>query len=72
MPCDCAGCRNAPAAEQVHDWVVAALAELDHDDESDDAEDWLDMLCRLRADGQCGQAGSEFCDFECRRWEVQD
>lgn len=39
------------------------------EDGPDDDEDWLDMTCSLGPDGQCGQAGSEFCDFECRRFE---
>lgn len=23
------------------------------------------MMCSMGRDGQCGQAGSEWCDFEC-------
>lgn len=33
-----------------------------------DEDDWADTTafdCGLRADGQCSQAGSEHCDFEC-------
>lgn len=37
--------------------------------EQEEHEEWLDMTCSLGADGQCGQAGSEFCDFECMRWK---
>lgn len=33
-------------------------------DDMDDDEFFL-MDCSMRPDGQCGQAGSEFCDFEC-------
>lgn len=32
-------------------------------DDDDDGEP-LD-LCSMNIDGQCGQAGSEYCDFEC-------
>lgn len=30
-----------------------------------DAEEWALMSCSMGRDGQCGQAGSEGCDFEC-------
>jgi hypothetical protein len=33
-------------------------------DEADD-EEWALMACSMGRDGQCGQAGSEWCDFEC-------
>lgn len=36
----------------------------DCDDEHDD-DDWNELMCSMGNDGQCGQAGSEFCDFEC-------
>lgn len=40
------------------------------DDGGDD--DWADLMCSLGPDGQCGQAGSEFCDFECpHMWSLR-
>ena len=30
-----------------------------------DQEEWNLMACSMGRDGQCGQAGTEFCDFEC-------
>jgi hypothetical protein len=33
-------------------------------DEADD-EEWAYMSCSMDRRGQCGQAGTEFCDFEC-------
>lgn len=42
--------------------------EWDHpDDDCDDYDDddWSELMCSMGADGQCGQAGSEHCDFEC-------
>lgn len=35
----------------------------DFDDGGIDEEDEFD--CHMGADGQCGAAGSEMCDFEC-------
>lgn len=36
------------------------------DDADDDDELWeAEMNCHMHADGQCGAAGSEYCDFEC-------
>lgn len=44
----------------------------DHNDSFDDEidEDQMEMLeaemnCSMGPDGQCGQAGSEYCDLEC-------
>lgn len=34
--------------------------EMDDGDDFDPADE-----CMLRPDGQCGAAGSEWCDFEC-------
>lgn len=34
-------------------------------DEFDDDSDCRDFDCGLRRDGQCSQAGTEHCDFEC-------
>lgn len=34
-------------------------------DEEDDEDGWAEMMCSMHSDGQCGQAGSEYCDFEC-------
>jgi hypothetical protein len=30
-----------------------------------DPEGWAELSCSRGADGYCGQAGSEYCDFEC-------
>lgn len=38
--------------------------EIDDEMILDDEEDDLDE-CALRPDGQCGMAGSEWCDWEC-------
>lgn len=35
--------------------------DFDELDDEDDAE----LLCGLRHDGYCGNAGTEYCDFEC-------
>ena len=32
----------------------------EHDDEA-----WAEASCSLMPDGSCGQAGSEYCEFEC-------
>lgn len=37
----------------------------DDDGKLDDEDDFTDMMCGLHSDGQCGNAGSEYCDFEC-------
>ena len=34
-------------------------------DEEEDYWNEAEMNCHMRADGQCGAAGSEYCDFEC-------
>lgn len=40
--------------------------EYDEIDDGDDDEDgWAEMMCHLHPDGQCGAAGSEYCEFEC-------
>jgi hypothetical protein len=41
--------------------------EIFDDDDGDpfDELDELDMDCGLADDGQCSQAGTEYCDFEC-------
>lgn len=54
-------------------WAAEAAAYDDYDDCcSDYDDDGLDdetaeaeMNCSMRPDGQCGQAGSEYCDFVC-------
>ena len=38
------------------------------DDGMDEEEEFwaeAELLCHMHADGQCGAAGSEYCDFEC-------
>ena len=34
-------------------------------DETEDLDDEEDFDCYMTASGQCGAAGSEWCDFEC-------
>lgn len=45
-------------------WKLASPDD-EHDDDGDEEYDWLDQECHLGADGQCGLAGTEHCDFEC-------
>jgi hypothetical protein len=51
------------------------MTQFEDDDEAlegyDDLEEMLEhaMDCSLGPDGQCGKAGSEYCDFECRAYE---
>jgi hypothetical protein len=56
-------------------WDVPADYWADDAPEDDgddfDNEDWLDMECGLDDDGQCSQAGTEHCDFECP-WRDSD
>ena len=40
---------------------LAHCVDLDETDQ----EEWDLLACSMGRDGQCGQAGSEFCDFEC-------
>lgn len=51
------------------------MTEIASDDEFDEEDfDWVDALCSMGRDGQCGQAGSEHCDFECpnmRAWREE-
>ena len=75
--CEAEACPNHPrCAEHMSllDTEVMALGdpprgEDDDDDwrEGDDEEDEDDwpMDCHMGPDGQCGAAGSEWCDFEC-------
>ncbi len=51
---------------------LSQLTEEDHsveffDFEEDDGDEYENDLddCGLMNDGQCGYAGSEYCDFEC-------
>lgn len=40
----------------------------DDDEPLDEEEEFLaeaEANCHMHADGQCGAAGSEYCDFEC-------
>lgn len=40
--------------------------EFYYDDSDEDDEMWeAEMNCSMDRHGQCGQAGSEYCDFEC-------
>ena len=47
----------------------------DDEREFDDEDfDWVEAMCSMGPDGQCGQAGSEHCDFECpnmRAWRAE-
>lgn len=40
------------------------MDEIDDDDGDGEFEEDM-MNCQLGADGLCGAAGSEYCDFEC-------
>ncbi len=44
------------------------LDEID-DGDPDDEDDFFE--CGLRRDGQCGMAGSEYCDFTCPNRESE-
>ena len=39
--------------------------DLFEDDAHEGEDDFDELLCSMGRDGQCGQAGSEYCDFEC-------
>lgn len=43
----------------------AADYDYPYDDDMDDDDDWSELMCSMGPDGQCGQAGSEYCDFDC-------
>lgn len=53
--------RPADRAQHDEDDHLADCVDLDEED-----DDWHDTMCSMGPDGQCGQAGSEWCDFECR------
>lgn len=52
--------QNTPNAGPAYD-------DLDYDQDDDDGLYGFDPAdeCMLGPDGQCGAAGSEWCDFEC-------
>lgn len=54
------GPRLPPGTE--HESEPYSGPDSDHDDDEDR---WREMMCSQHADGQCGQAGSEYCEFEC-------
>lgn len=41
-----------------------SMPDDEHDIAGDDDSE-LDVMCGLARDGQCSQAGTEHCDFEC-------
>lgn len=43
-------------------WIDESVPDDEHDCAGDDE---LEFQCGLRSDGQCSQAGTEHCDFEC-------
>ena len=48
------------------DWPQDVIdASMLDDDAHEGDDDWDELLCSMGRDGQCGQAGSEYCDFEC-------
>lgn len=55
-------CDGRPGRE----WTQSQIDDhmLQDDDPEDD--DWDEMMCSMGPDGQCGAAGSEYCDFECK------
>ena len=48
------------------------LDDLEPGDDADDEEAWLDAMCGMGPDGQCGQAGSEHCEFDCPYRDATD
>lgn len=61
------------AADDYYDSIMRQQDEWeprDEDEDLDDEDDWP-LDCHMHADGQCGAAGSEHCEFECpvmREW----
>jgi hypothetical protein len=56
------------AADDYYDSLERQQWQDNRDD--DEIDDWPDD-CQMHHDGQCGAAGSEYCDFECpvmRAW----
>lgn len=47
------------------DTYTGSEFEYDEIDEREDDEAWAELMCSLHSDGQCGAAGSEYCEFEC-------
>lgn len=37
----------------------------DYFDSEEDEDGWDEVACSLGPDGQCMQAGSEYCEFSC-------
>jgi hypothetical protein len=55
-----------PARDAETPFADLPAVAFDDDEEDDFEDDWGDYdECGLRHDGQCGLAGSEWCDFEC-------
>jgi hypothetical protein len=42
-----------------------AYDHYDQDKRDDELDEYDEFDCHMSADGQCGAAGSEECDFEC-------
>lgn len=55
----CDACRD-----RIDDHLVHHVFFDDADAHEGD-DDWDELMCSMGVDGQCGQAGSEYCDFEC-------
>jgi hypothetical protein len=49
---------SGPITPNDEEWVY-------EDDEVEDEELYLEEDCGMGPDGQCGYAGSEFCDWDC-------
>lgn len=62
---ECQSCAQwwANNAPRTDDENAALFGDDDSDGEQDD---WHEMACSMGRDGQCGQAGSEWCDFKCK------
>lgn len=46
------------------------LDDYEYDDDPPEDDDDLDD-CAMRPDGQCGMAGSEYCDWSCPRGRMK-
>lgn len=72
----CCECQQPFKAEQHHRVCPPCVEQYmaDHtydDDEGDETTDDLEDDCGLMHGGQCSQAGTEHCDFECPNRESE-
>lgn len=57
------GCLGAVQDRPSYDYEDHIDDVLDGEEDREDLE--AEMNCSIGPDGQCGQAGSEYCDLEC-------